>query len=1043
MSFETLNTNQEVTIHKDKKPNIIKECNSLKELNASYINYIMQPYEEQVKADEQCMIEYGITNRERYKELYEEISSRVYINNNISESVSTEFEPDYVNTIHNTSFIDRLNDLPYFTPIDMSELGVYSKSNTNYYGEPSDNENNDLDWYKSYELLQYGIVPENFKELNNRRINKLNELSKDFKHHKQTVLELGWNPEVPFSVENRIKATENTRYKLTKNLYKNEFYDATEMVDESYLINGKDIYVEFDKFESGENNVCLITGLPGSGKTTLAKQLASKYNATIVSIDNFSGIKKTGDELKEIDPVLYSYLSTRKSLWENLVNKKLKGNNLTYEVEKYIQYAISYCKKDKKNKYIIEGVQIYWLMNGGELKGCSLICVNTSALKSAIRRVKRVDKINRSEKVRLIDRIVDAIDCAKIDKDAERGYNDFKKEVKDSLNEIAIPDKNPIYIILVYTASPFGKIIKQYTHGIYTHAALSLDSTLDRLYSFNLNNNFSKLGGFSIESIKGYLHDNKDAVMCVYTTFINDENKRKLKKQLDYFVNNVDKTKYSVFNIFTMLVNKPVELANDMICSQFVDRMLKMVDVDITGMASALVTPNDLYKSTSTKIYKVFEGRLDKYNKKKTDKIVSKLSLSNLTEKESPIQFDNEGNLIIVKDIKDIETEYNKSHKLLMNYDRSGNYDAMKPELCKLWYLNNKLEYMIFKTKKGNKEYYDMRARILNDFNKYLTIVNRNDPSYSFSNDYDKSKYSDSSFKISKHTLKHGIDYTKRLVKLYEEDNSDTSFYNNKFRNLINSYNLISLECKTKDGNFIRACKDGIILDKRLYKNIISSNIIEYDENHIIVFNKEYILVTILLSYELRCVCLLSDSKNIKINENISKKDCENIFIDINYINDINLDIINSMKGYDQRLEKHKFDLFGHCFYCAQFCKEISNDLNTTISGMLHDIGKQFIQIYNGTKYSYPYHDQISSDIVKSLLKGFTKNDIIEISNLIKFHHIKFSSKDHMRFIMQSFGFDKKFINKLCHLKIADASAKQGILYIPEEVDEYLKWINN
>lgn len=567
MNFETLNTNQEVTIHKGKKPNIIKECNTLKELNASYINYIMQPYEEQVKADEQCIIEYGITNRERYKELYEELSSRIYINNNLSESVSTEFEPDYVNTIHNTSFIDRLNDLPYFTPIDMSELGVYSKSNTNYYGEPSDNENNDLDWYKSYELLQYGVVPENFKELNNRRVNKLNELSKDFKHHKQTVLELGWNPEVPFTVENRIKATENTRYKLTKNLYKNEFYDAT-----------------------------------------------------------------------------------------NLINELI-------------------------------------------------------------------------------------------------------------VNEVSIPDKNPVYVILSYTATPAGKVIKRYTHGIYTHAALSLDSSLERLYSFNLENNFSKLGGFSIESIKGYLNYNKDSLICVYATFINDENKKKLKKQLDYFTNNVDKTRYSIFNIFTLLVNKPVELANDMICSQFVDRMLKMVDVDITGMASALVTPNDLYKSTSTKIYKVFEGRLDKYNKKKTDKIVSKLSLSNITEKESPIQFDNEGNLIIVKDIKDIKTEYNKSHKLLMNYDRSGNYEAMKPELCKLWYLNNKLEYMIFKTKKGNKEYYDMRARILNDFNKYLTIVNRNDPSYSFSNDYDKSKYSDNSFKISKHTLKHGIDYAKRLLK--------------------------------------------------------------------------------------------------------------------------------------------------------------------------------------------------------------------------------------------------------------------------------------
>ena len=744
----------------NKPSKTITECNTLSQLNRQWFEYMMQPFDEQQYADKLCIETYNMTNRERYIKLYEDLSTRINIDN-INESVSTEFEPDFVNTTHNTSFISRLNDLPYFTPIDMSELGVFSKASSNYYGEPSDYEDN-YDWYKAYDTLQYGVVPENFKDLNKKRVKRLIELSKDFDTNKQKVLDLGWNPEVPFNTENRIKATENTKAKLLQ--CNNQFYDATSMTEGVSV--EKNIYVDFDKFVSGDNNVCLITGLSGSGKTTLANQLASKYGATVVSIDRFGLLSKKGKELEKIDPVLYSYLSKREKLWDNLISNKLKGNDMTHEIEKYLDYCISYCNKDKNNKYIIEGVQIFWLMNGGNLKGCSLVCVDTSAIRSALRRVKRANKLNKEAGTSLQGKLYDALDSIKMDKDATRGYNAFKKEVKDGIYEASFEkDKNPVYIIMVYTGSAFGKLIKRYTHGVYTHAAIAIDGTLDKLYSFNLANNYSKLGGFSIESLDGYIRDNKDGIMCVYTVFITDEQKRKLKKQLDYFTYNVDKTKYSIFNVFTMIANKPVELANDMICSQFVDRMLKMIDMDITGKASALVTPNDLYKSTSNKVFKVFEGRLDEYDKRKSDRTVKKLSKSAITERHSPVEFDKEGNLLILKDIKDIETEYNKSHKLLMSYDKTGNYDAMKPELCKLWYMNNKLEYIIFKTKKRNKKYEDMRARVLNDFNKYLKIVNTNDPSYVFSNDYDNSRYGDSSFKISKHTLKYGIDYGKRLLR--------------------------------------------------------------------------------------------------------------------------------------------------------------------------------------------------------------------------------------------------------------------------------------
>lgn len=337
------------------------------------------------------------------------------------------------------------------------------------------------------------------------------------------------------------------------------------------------------------------------------------------------------------------------------------------------------------------------------------------------------------------------------------------------IEESTKDNKNPVYVILVYTASPFGKMIKQYTHGIYTHAAMSLDNTLNKLYSFNLNNQFNKLGGFSIESIEGYKKDNKDAIMCVYTTFVNDEKKRKLDKQINYFIGNIDKTKYSILNVLSLIANKPIELANDMICSQFVDRMLKSVDIDVTGMASSLVTPNDIYKSTSNKIYKVYEGRVDEYNHKKVQAKVNKLRRSSITEaKSAPIQFDKDGNLLIIKDIKDVQEEYNKCHKLLLSYESSGNVEGMKHELYKLWYLNLILERKIYKNKKPEKEYHDMRARILNDFNKYLKTVNKAEPDFDFTSGYEESPYSDAAIKIHSHTLKYGVKYSKSLFKLFE-----------------------------------------------------------------------------------------------------------------------------------------------------------------------------------------------------------------------------------------------------------------------------------
>lgn len=542
----------------NKKIHSLKESyNSIQELNEDWIKYSSQSFKDILKAEEKSIEEFGLPNKERYLNIFNDLSTRMYLDVNVDESQSL-VNQDYVNKINYESAIDMITCLPYFTPQELEDI-IFKEG----VEQP--------EWFQEYKLLQNGILTNRFIELNKER---LNELYENIYSDSDTVLKLGWSPNIPLTAENLENATINTSFRLKSSLYTNKIYDATNIV-------GEDDFIE----ESTRDN------------------------------------------------------------------------------------------------------------------------------------------------------------------------------------------KNPIYVILVYTASPFGKMIKKYTHGIYTHAAMSLDNTLNKLYSFNLNNEFNKLGGFSIESIEGYKKDNKDAIMCVYTTFVNDEKKRKLDKQINYFIGNIDKTKYSILNVFSLIANKPIELANDMICSQFVDRMLKSVDIDVTGMASSLVTPNDIYKSTSTKIYKIYEGRVDEYNHKKAQAKVNKLKRSHITEaKSAPIQFDKDGNLLIVKNMKDIQEEYNKSHKLLLSYDSSGNIEGMKHELYKLWYLNLILERKIYKNKKPEKEYHDMRARILNDFNKYLKVVNKHEPDFVFTDGYEQSPYTDASIRINSNTIKYGVKYTKSLFKLFENN---------------------------------------------------------------------------------------------------------------------------------------------------------------------------------------------------------------------------------------------------------------------------------
>lgn len=141
-----------------------------------------------------------------------------------------------------------------------------------------------------------------------------------------------------------------------------------------------------------------------------------------------------------------------------------------------------------------------------------------------------------------------------------------------------------------------------------------------------------------------------------------------------------------------------------------------------------------------------------------------------LQEKGIGFEFDNKGNLFVKNFLKNknYQAIYMESHRLLMEYDRAKNTEAMKYELAKMYYLNLKITEDLTKqdrTKK-DKELVKIRARVLNDFHKYLKVVLKNDKQFNFSNYYQRSEFCDDSFVITAPTLKHAGKYAKIAMQI-------------------------------------------------------------------------------------------------------------------------------------------------------------------------------------------------------------------------------------------------------------------------------------
>lgn len=200
---------------------------------------------------------------------------------------------------------------------------------------------------------------------------------------------------------------------------------------------------------------------------------------------------------------------------------------------------------------------------------------------------------------------------------------EFDANPIDNLSILESSNKklNPVFVVMTEGKSRFSGIIKTITHSIYSHASISFDYTLEKMYSYAIKGDTN---GFREENIKNTPITSK---IGVYVFFVSDEVYKKIVDMVEMFKNNKDKTKYSYKNLITYLFNIPYNNDWKMVCSQFVDRCLKVAGIDISGIDSSLVSPAELDKDLKNekRIYHVYEGLWTKYKPSKIKNVVDSL----------------------------------------------------------------------------------------------------------------------------------------------------------------------------------------------------------------------------------------------------------------------------------------------------------------------------------------------------------------------------------------------------------------------------------
>ena len=304
-------------------------------------------------------------------------------------------------------------------------------------------------------------------------------------------------------------------------IYKGHCPDDKEYTMESVIFNSKDTYYNKDKFDSGEINLCFITGFSGSGKSTMANEMEKsgieKYELDdLVFQFNFSD-----DNLKEYGGMIYSFFNGPGKKYravKGIDDLKTDKEADDYQADiciDFIDYAKKYASSHKDKKFVVEGVEIFgaYIDKIESLKDYAIYIKGTSLFNSYIRSAKRDSQDAETDfgKFKSFMKMISSSSRFKQYLISNTRLNKIKKQINEYVTESE--DK-----------SELTRGFKSKTSNVQ-YKTLSIDKP--EIYDY-LKNHFSKNNPMW-EGVK----DSKTYMNC----FINGNNSRHIKRVGEVLIN--------------------------------------------------------------------------------------------------------------------------------------------------------------------------------------------------------------------------------------------------------------------------------------------------------------------------------------------------------------------------------------------------------------------------------------------------------------------------------------------------------------------------
>ena len=169
-----------------------------------------------------------------------------------------------------------------------------------------------------------------------------------------------------------------------------------------------------------------------------------------------------------------------------------------------------------------------------------------------------------------------------------------------------------IYVVVTCTGTGIAKAIRVVTRMPYSHASISLDQTLDVLYSFCRSYRLSPLPAtFNPEIVGTGTLGRFDNIPCeIYAIPVTEEQYLRMKGLIAYFCAFRRDFSYSLMGLIWVKLQKERELNRKFVCSQFVAYLLEECGIRLDKDPS-LYSPDDLRYIPGANL--VYRGELNQY----------------------------------------------------------------------------------------------------------------------------------------------------------------------------------------------------------------------------------------------------------------------------------------------------------------------------------------------------------------------------------------------------------------------------------------------